>query len=196
MIAQYANSPVLVKLDNGLKTLFNDSIFTTNWYNVVFNIATATGYGLDVWGKILNRNRSFVYNGTEYYLQGAQTIGGVSYTADEMEDLYRMVLQITAMRYIGNASCSAINRVLEVVFNKYGKAYCYEYATMQIRYVIEFYASNVLKAIIETLNLHPTGVLTSYEYLPVGEFLGFYTNAQEQSEEEPYTPFDNGPFYW
>ena len=195
MIAQYANSPVLVKLDNDLKTLFDDSIFTTNWFNVIFNIKTATGYGLDVWGKILNRDRRFVYDGTEYYLQGAQTIGNVTYTAKQMDNLYRMVLQITAMRYIGNASISSINKILNIVLSSfnYGRAYCYEYGTMQIRYVIEFYADSVFKAIFETLNLHPTGVLTSFEYLPLGEFFGFNTNTEE---DEPYTPFDNGPFYW
>ena len=195
MIAQYANSPVLVSLDNGFKTLFDDSLFTTNWYNVVFNLKTASGYGLDVWGKILNRSRNFTYNGTEYYLQGAQTIGGISYTEEQMDNLYRMVLQITAMRYIGNASVSYINKILNTVLSSfnYGRAYCYEYGVMQIRYVIEFYADDVFKAIFETLNLHPTGVLTSYEYLPLGEFLGFYTN---DPDDEPYTPFDNGPFYW
>ena len=66
MISQYANSPTLTKLDNDIQNLFDDSGFITNWYNVIFNLSTATGYGLDVWGKILNRDRKFVYEGTEY----------------------------------------------------------------------------------------------------------------------------------
>ena len=85
MIGQYANSPVLVSLDNGLKELFNDSPVVVNWYNALFNMNTATGYGLDIWGKILNRSRGFIYNGTEYYLQGEQTIGGVHFSEEEME---------------------------------------------------------------------------------------------------------------
>ena len=194
MIGQYANSPVIVKLDNGLKALFNDEEFCVNWYNVVFNISTATGYGLDVWGKILNRGRNFEYNGTEYYLQGEQTIGGVHFTAEEMENLYRLVLQITAMRYIGNASLDSINSILQTVFKDYGIAYVYEYGTMKIRYVFQFYVNDVLKAIIETLNMHPAGVLTSFEYLPLGEFLGFFNDDTSQADQ-PYAPFDNKPFY-
>ena len=192
MISQYANSPVLTKLDNGLQQLFNDSNFVNNWYDVVFNLATATGYGLDLWGKILNRDRKFTYEGNEYYLQGAQTIDGVEFSAEDMDNLYRKVLQLTAMRYIGNASIASINRMIQFVFE--GKCYCYEYAPMQIRYVFRFYMNKVQKAIIETLNPHPTGVLSSFEYLPVGEYFGFHVDGKAQNEQ-PYLPFDNGPFY-
>ena len=192
MISQYANSPILTKLDNDIQNLFDDSGFVTNWYNIIFNLSTATGYGLDVWGKILNRDRKFVYEGMEYYLQGAQVIDGVTFTAEEMDNLYRKVLQLTAMRYIGNASIASINRMIQFIFE--GKCYCIEYAPMQIRYVFRFYMSKIQKAIIETLNPHPTGVLSSFEYLPVGEYFGFHVDGKAQ-DEQPYLPFDNGPFY-
>lgn len=195
LIGQYANSPVIVKLVNGITTLFNDNIFIGSWYDAIFNMKTATGYGLDVWGKILNRGRDFVYNGTEYYLEGEQTIGGNHFTAEEMESLYRLVLQITAMRYIGNASLNAINNILQTIFKDYGIAYVYEYGTMKIRYVFQFYVNDVLKAIVETLNMHPAGVLTSFEYLPLGEFMGFYNDDIVDPDDQPYTPFDNKPFY-
>lgn len=194
MIGQYANSPVLVKLENGFKELFDDGYFCRNWYDVIFNMDTATGYGLDVWGKILNRGREFVYNGVEYYLQGEQTIGGKYFSAEAMENLYRKVLQITAMRYIGNASLYSINNILQFIFKEDGIAYCIEYGTMKIRYVFQFYMDDVLKAIIETLDMHPAGVLTSFEYLPLREFLGFY-DEEESQPDQPYAPFDNKPFY-
>lgn len=194
MIGQYANSPVLVALNNGLTELFDDSQFVENWYNVVFNLKTATGYGLDVWGRILNMSREIEYNGVSYYLQGAQTIGGITFTAEEMENFYRMILQITAMRYIGNASIYSINSILDVIFSDYGRAYCYEYGTMQIRYVFEFYMNDLLRAMIESLNMHPSGVLTSYEYLPLGEFFGFYDEESTQ-QTQPYAPFNIKPFY-
>ena len=192
VISQYANSPVFLKLANGTQDLFDDSEFVQNWYNVIFNLETATGYGLDVWGKILNRDRRFIYDGVEYYLKGAQTIDNVEFTDEEMENLYRKVLQLTAMRYIGNASIASINKMIQFIFD--GKCYCLEYAPMQIRYVFRFYMNNVQKAIIETLNPHPTGVLSSFEYLPVGEYFGFIVDGKAQ-DEQPYLPFDNVPFY-
>ena len=193
LIGQYANSPVMLKLANGLGTLFDESGFIANWYNVVFNLETATGYGLDVWGLILNRSREFVYQGTKYYLQGAQTIGSVTFTAEQMENLYRKILQLTAMRYIGNASLASLNSLIQFVFKEDGECYCLEYeAAMHIRYVFRFYLNDVQKAVIETIDPHPSGVTTSYEYLPVGTYFGFIVRHQE---EQPYLPFDNGPFY-
>ena len=194
MISQYANSPVITKLDEGLRTLFDDTDFTVDWYNAVFDMATATGFGLDIWGRILDRNREFVYNGTKYLLQGEQTIDGIHFTAEEMENLYRKVLQLTAMRYLGNASISAINQLLDVVFREEGKCYCIEYGVMQIRFVFRFYMNNLLKAIIENLNPHPSGVLSTFEYLPTKRYFGFFVYGQD-ADGQPYLPFDNGPFY-
>ncbi|MBO7696951.1 MAG: DUF2612 domain-containing protein [Methanobrevibacter sp.] len=190
LISQYANSPVLKNLASGLNTLFDDSEFVKNWYETVFNLETATGYGLDVWGKILNVGRTFVYNGISYYLGGAQIIDGVSFTAEQMDNLYRQVLQLTAMRYIGNASIASINNMLQFIYG--GKCYCLEYDVMEIRYVFRFYMNKIQKAIIETLNPHPTGVLTSFEYLEPGKYFGFDVQIDG---DEPWTPFDNGPFY-
>lgn len=194
MISQYANSPTFTSLDNGLQALFDDSGFVKNWYDVVFNLETATGYGLDVWGLILNRSREFEYNGNKYYLQGAQTIGGTSFSAEQMENLYRKVLQLTAMRYIGNASIASLNNLIQFIFADEGECYCLEYGTMQIRYVFRFYMNNILKAVIETINPHPSGVLSSYEYFPVGTYFGFILRGKS-ALEQPYLPFDNGPFY-
>ena len=192
LIGQYANSPVMLKLANGLGTLFDESGFIENWYNVIFNLGTAVGYGLDIWGLILNRSREFNYNGVKYYLQGAQTIGNVTFTAEQMENLYRKILQLTAMRYIGNASLSSLNTLLQFIFKEDGECYCLEYeAAMHIRYVFRFYLNDVQKAVIETIDPHPSGVITSYEYLPAGTYFGFIV----RQEEQPYLPFDNGPFY-
>ena len=192
MISQYANSPVLTKLCSNIQNLFDDSGFVKNWHDVVFNLETATGYGLDVWGKILNRDRRFVYDGVEYYLQGAQTIDGVVFTEEEMENLYRKVLQLTAMRYIGNASIDSINQMLQFIFDR--KTYCLEYGTMQIRFVFRTYMNKIEKAIIENLNPHPSGVLSTFEYLPIKRNFGFFVNGKTAAEQ-PYLPFDNGPFY-
>ncbi|MBO7732877.1 MAG: DUF2612 domain-containing protein [Methanobrevibacter sp.] len=194
LIGQYANSPVMLKLANGLGTLFDDSPFIKNWYDVIFNLETANGYGLDVWGAILNRSREFIYNGNRYYLQGAQTIGGVDFTAEQMENLYRKVLQLTAMRYIGNASIASLNTLIQFIFKDDGECYCLEYGTMYIRYVFRFYLNDVQKAIIETIDPHPSGVESSYEYLPTQTYFGFIVRGVGGTDQ-PYLPFDNGPFY-
>lgn len=204
MLGQYQHSANLMKLDEGLTQAFNDNPMLKDWYNIYFNIGTAKGAGLDWWGKRLNQGRELTYDGDSYYLEGAQTIDGVSYTAEEMENLYRQVLLMKAMSYISNLSMDSINKILSVIFAEQGRCYCEEVVdiqggalvhagTMNIRYVFEFYVSKIFKSIIESgLLPHPTGVGVSFEYLPLGEFLGFFV-ADES--EQPYGMFDQNVFY-
>lgn len=204
MLGQYKHSAKLVGLDNELTKAFDDNHVLKDWYNIYFNIATASGAGLDWWGKRLNQNRELTYQGDSYYLQGAQTIDGVEYTAEEMENLYRQILYMKAMSYVSNLSMDSINKILAVIFAEQGRCYCEEVVdiqggalvhtgTMNIRYVFEFYVNRIFRAIIENgLLLHPTGVGASFEYLPIGEFLGFFvTNENTQ----PYGMFDQNVFY-
>lgn len=61
MLSQYANSPKYVSIYNSLCDLFSNAQTMEDWYNIVFNIKTAQGYGLDVWGSILNQGRLLTY---------------------------------------------------------------------------------------------------------------------------------------
>ena len=61
MISQYANSPRFVALDSGLTSIFDIGGTLEDWYNIVFNLKTAQGFGLDIWGAILNQGRLLNY---------------------------------------------------------------------------------------------------------------------------------------
>ena len=54
MLAQYANSPILVSLVEGLQEQINNAKTMEDWFRIVFDLRTAKGFGLDIWGKILN----------------------------------------------------------------------------------------------------------------------------------------------
>lgn len=199
MIAQYANSPKFVKLVNGLKDQFNNSKTIEDWFNVVYNLKTAAGFGLDIWGVILNQSRLISYddNGvTEVVLlRGAQTIDGVSYTAEQMEEYYRLVLFLKSMCYITNATVKSLNDMLQFYFGG-NKVYVLEYNPMEIRYVFEVFLTKLEKAIFTSdVMPKPTGVEVSFEFLPLGEFFGFHVSSL-LPEEQPYAPIDNKPFYW
>ena len=209
MLSQYANSPVFVKLVNGIKDQLDNSKTLNDWYNIVFNLKTATGFGLDIWGKILNQSRRVSYddNGTtvNVYLQGAQTVDGVSYTAEQMEDLYRTVLFFRAFSYITNCTVKSLNELLLFYFNDYtsdtesGKnkkiVYVYELGTMSIEVVFRFFINKLEKAIFTSdLFPKPTGVRLQFRYIPNGEWFGFYMSGKTATEQ-PFSPFDNRPFY-
>lgn len=199
-LSQYANSPKFMALFNGLLDLFNNAKTLEDWYNVVFDIKTATGYGLDIWGKILNVGRSFTYdnNGVQetIYLSGEQTIDGVHYSDYEVEEAYRQVLLLSAMSNITNATLKSLNNLFQFYYQDRGIAYCINYGTMKIRVVYEFYVNKLEQAIFSSsIFPKPTGVLLSFEYVPNGEYFGFYVNG-ETPLNQPYAPFDNKPFYW
>ena len=181
MISQYANSPKYVKLYTGLSDLFNNASTLEDWFNVVYNLNTATGFGLDIWGKILNQGRQFTYfeNGSEVnvYLGGEQTIDGVTYSEEYMENTYRLVLFLKALTNITNCTIASMNSLLQFYFKNRGRVYVLEYNPMEIRYVFEFYVSKIEKAIFTTdVMPKPTGVGISFEFIPAGEYFGFFVN--------------------
>ena len=197
-LSQYANSPKFLGLYDNICGLFNNARTLEDWFNIVFNLKTASGYGLDVWGVFLNQDRQFSYveNGvTQYiYLGGEQTIGGETYSAEYMEEMYRMVLFLKALCCITNCTLASLNNLLQSYFNK--RVYVINYGTMEIRYVFEFYVSNLEKAIFTTEFLpRPTGVLANFEYIPLGGYFGFFVNGIANPTDQPYAPFDNKPFY-
>lgn len=199
MLSQYANSPKYVSLYNGLTELFNNAQTIEDWFNVVYNINTAEGFGLDMWGKILNQGRQFSYddNGTtvNIYLGGEQTIDGITYDAEYMENMYRTVLFLRALSNVTNCTIASLNNLLQFYYKNRGGVYVLEYNPMEIRYVFEFYVSKLEKAIFTTdVMPKPTGVGVSFEFLTLGEYFGFFVNVGS-GVSQPYAPFDNKPFY-
>lgn len=201
MISQYANSPKFVSLVSGLTGIFNNAQTMEDWYNIVFNIKTAQGFGLDIWGSILNQGRLFYYtdpnNGTteSVYLKGAQTVDSVSYSAEQIEEIYRQVLFLKAMSNITNATLASLNQMLQFYYQGRGRVYVINYGTMKIRYVYEFYVNKLEKAIFTSdVMPRPTGVLATFEYIPPHEYFGFFVNGLTASNQ-PYAPIDQKPFY-
>lgn len=64
VMKEYSNSATLLALLDDFDQWVDLSKFTTEFYDYVWNIDTAQGFGLDIWGRILGQSR---------YLQIAQT---------------------------------------------------------------------------------------------------------------------------
>lgn len=201
MISQYANSPKFVALVSGLRNMFSNAKTLGEWFNIVFNIKTATGFGLDIWGEILDQGRLFYYvdidsgNTESVYLKGAQTVDGVTYTAEQIEDMYRSVLFLKAMSNITNSTLASLNQMLQFYFANRGRVYVIEPDVMHIRYVFEFYVNKLEKAIFTSKIMpKPTGVKAYFEWIPQHEYFGFFVNGLT-AENQPYAPIDQKPFY-
>ena len=59
IISQYAHSPVLLGLIERLNQCICPADKIEEFRRLVWDIETAEGYGLDVWGKIVGMERSF-----------------------------------------------------------------------------------------------------------------------------------------
>jgi len=58
IMSQYANSPTLDALITSFNAAMDMTAFNDNFYDNMWNIQTAQGYGLDVWGRIVGVTRT------------------------------------------------------------------------------------------------------------------------------------------
>ncbi len=67
VISQYANSPRLVQLIADFAADVDPTTTLQSFYDLVMNLDTAEGYGLDVWGRIVGINRVFQVANSDYF---------------------------------------------------------------------------------------------------------------------------------
>jgi hypothetical protein len=112
VISQYATSPTFLQLIEDINTWIDPNANLDNFFNDIWNINTAIGYGLDVWGRIVNVVRTFVVPG----------IG--PYTLDD--DSYRLLILAKAATNITNCAIPAINRIMMMLFPNRGNCFVQE----------------------------------------------------------------------
>ena len=191
LLSQYVDSPTLV----GLLQSFNDAVDPTidiaNFYSNIWNIATAVGNGLDIWGQIVGVSRYLQVNATNYLgfeeaytaptaSTGPQPFGQAPFgsgtaltTTFALADAqYRRLILVKAAANISNLSIPSINALLQAEFstsdgiNPYGSAYVINSGSMSFQYHLTFVPSAVQIAIINNSGVfpRPAGVSVSLTY--------------------------------
>lgn len=172
-LAQYAQSPILTSLIQAANEAIDPTADFDNFLSVVWNIYTAQGFGLDIWGRIVNVPRtinipaSSAYFGFEegsvYYpfnqepfYNGPQA--GTLYTLSD--DAYRVLILTKALANISSFTAQSMNALLNFMFNGQGltRGSCYVLETgtpMQINYVFNFALQSWEAAILEQASLMP-----------------------------------------
>ena len=200
LISQYADSPVLC----GLIRRFNDCLDPRadlrQFYDTVWNIDTAQGFGLDTWGAIVGIGREVAISAQDEYIgfsQGYTPFGEGIWSSGEGtdrryrldDDTYRRIILLKAMSNIIYATAPHINRLLCEMFGKRGRAYFVKNGTMAARYVFEFYLLPVERAVIRQTDLLPR---------PAGVLLDFYEPEADKTFgylEANLAPFGEGAFF-
>ena len=57
ILSQYSNSPTIRQLIQNMNAYIDPTANIDAFYNLVWNVDTAQGYGLDVWGRIVGVGR-------------------------------------------------------------------------------------------------------------------------------------------
>ncbi|MEE2979351.1 MAG: DUF2612 domain-containing protein [Pseudomonadota bacterium] len=208
ILSQYANSPTLVQLIQNMDGYIDPSADIDAFYNLIWNVDTAVGKGLDIWGKIvgLENGRKLAIPTTEVNLgfseagtaSAAPFDQGVFYSGTPGTQTYvlqdaafKTLILAKALANITDCSIPSINQLLQNLFAGRGRCYVNDLGNMQMRYTFEFYLQPWEVAIVQQSGVlpRPTGVLASMAQVPTPNVFGFAEAGASAA------PFDQGTFY-
>ena len=173
-LAQYAQSPILTSLIQSANVAIDPTADFANFLANVWNVYTAKGFGLDIWGRIVNVPRTINipalsdFIGFEEALPDAHPFNqapfysgpqpGTLYTLTD--DAYRVLILTKALANISSFTAMSVNALLNFMFNGQGvtRGSCYVLETsapMQIEYVFNFPLQSWEAAILEQASLMP-----------------------------------------
>lgn len=201
LISQYANSPILCQIIAQFNDCIDPRANLQQFYDVIWNVDTAQGVGLDIWGRIVGIGREVRVTLEDEYLGYTQGftpfndgIWGLDGEANthpvSMDDAtYRKVIMLKAMSNIIYATAPNINRLLRTMFGKRGRTYFMKTGTMTARYVFEFSLLPLERAIIQQTDLlpRPSGVLIDFDELDIKKTFGY--------QNSDLAPFGEGAFF-
>lgn len=191
LLSQYCDSPTI----KGLLESFNDAVDPTydlaQFYNKIWNVMTAEGNGLDIWGVIVGCSRYLQVPATPYlgyeeaytlptaatgpqpFEQAPYYNGATQTTTFALsDDQYRQLILVKAAANISDLSVKSINALLRAQFgtdngvDPYGPAYVQDLGGMEFNYHLDFVPNGAQIAIITNSGVfpRPAGVLANLTY--------------------------------
>lgn len=149
---QYAASKRIIKLNEDRR-----SYFLTGWqndfYNKIWNVNTAQGIGLDIWGRIVVVDRNITIVESDFFGFNTDPVKswkpfnqGVFYSGEKASSVYRLsdnayraLILAKALSNISDTSIPSLNKALRSLFPGRGNAYVRQVAPMAIEYVFDFF---------------------------------------------------------
>lgn len=204
IISQYGNSPVLNQLIQNMNAYLDPAADIDAFYDNIWNIETAVGYGLDVWGTIVGVGRQLLIPNAEYFgfsQASLQPFGQAPFysgpTAGSYllsDAAYRLLILVKALSNISDASVPSYNRLLQNLFTGRGRCYVADLGNMQMQYSFEFYLQPFEQAILTQSGAlpRPCGVKSFALQSPMISTFGF--SEASQAGGVSYQPFGSGPF--
>jgi hypothetical protein len=189
----------------------NESIDPTvdiaNFYDWCWNIDTAVGAGLDIWGKIVGVSRLLKIPGDldvfgfttpevpydwQPFNQGTFFRGDINTQAYLLPaSTYRTLILTKALANIVSTTAQNLNKLLRNLFPGRGRCYVTDNGGMSMTFVFEFAITQPEYLILTQSGVlpHPAGVMYNIHVIPSAVFFGF------QEAGPTVLPFDSGIFY-
>ena len=174
ILSQYANSPVITQLLNDFNQWIDPKADLDQFYNLIWNVETAQGVGLDIWGAIVNIPRQItVPQAPDYFGFHEATPGAYPFNQEPFysgtttsqvytlgDDAYRVLIKTKALANISSFTAPSVNTLLRYMFAGRGSCYVLEVSPMQIEYVFNFALETWEAAVLEqpVLMPRPAGV--------------------------------------
>lgn len=178
IISQYANSPILTQLTANFFQYLDQTRDFDELFDFLWNVDTARGPGLDVWGRIVGVSRTLEISGSQRYFGFEEALPtedpfnqspfytGATLTSSFLlsDAAFRTLIFAKALANISDGSIKAINQLLVNLFPGRGNAYVTDGLNMSMTYTFDFALTAVEASIITQSGVlpTPTGVLATY----------------------------------
>ncbi len=181
IISQYGNSPTITSLIDSFNAAVDPTDDINNFLVWIWQVSTAQGFGLDIWGRIVGVSRTI------------STTPATVLTDAQFQEL----ILLKALANISRDSSYSINTLLLEWMAGRGRAYVNDLGNMEIRYMFEFALADFEIIIITQsgIFLRPAGVggWMVNTVLPVFGFSGM-TDGASPFGQAPFMPEGNP--YW
>jgi len=213
--SEYANSPVITQLITNMDQYIDPRANIDAFYTLIWNVLTAQGIGLDIWGKIVvlpngrllklgSNNQIFGFANTDIPADWAPFNQGTFYPGQDAsttfalgDEAFRTLILAKALANITATTSLALNQLLRNLFPGRGRAYVVDRGKintaaggMSMSFVFEFNLSQVEYAILTQSGVmpHPAGVGFNVIVVPAGQ-IGF------EQAGYPSAPLSQGTLY-
>ena len=170
IISQYGNSPTILQLVQNMNAYLDPRADFDSFFDYVWNVDTAQGFGLDIWGRIVNIRRELQIPNAPVYFGFKDALPG-SYPFDEApfydgtppatqtyklaDDAYRKLILTKALANIASSNAPSLNQLLQNMFADRGRCYVNDMGGMQFRYSFEFDLTSQEYAIVTQSGVLP-----------------------------------------
>lgn len=187
IISQYGNSPTIMQLVENMNDYFDPRADFDKFYDYVWNVQTAQGFGLDIWGRIVGVDRAINVPSDTPNPGGFPFTPGVLILPD---DKYRALIMVKALSNITDCTAAGLNQLLSKLLQGRGKCYVLDTGSMTMQFSFEFWLEPWEYVIINGAGVtpRPAGVLSNIFQVAVDDTFGFEEGIHWQ-------PFDQGTFY-